>query len=128
MVPLLFSSPSMIPYALVLLLPLKSQTAEPVKITPLPAIVSAYTSDPAETDSTPDITASGTSTRNGIIACPRKHPFGRIVWIDGTFYQCEDRMNSRYEGKDKEHFDIWMGDKRSALAWGRRTVQVYFVE
>jgi len=82
--------------------------------------VSAYTSDPAETDDTPNITASGTRTRDGIVACPRDIPFGTKVEIDGEQYVCEDRMNARYNN----HFDIWMEHKEDALEWGRQLLEV----
>lgn len=87
--------------------------------------MSAYTSDPAETDDTPFITASGARTRDGIIACPAKYEFGTKVEINGERYTCEDRMNPRYDG---EHFDIWMQTKAEAFKWGRRLVEVTIIE
>ena len=87
--------------------------------------MSAYTSDSAETDDTPFITASGARTRHGIIACPRKYDFGTEVEIHGERYICEDRMNKRYDG---EHFDIWMHTKAEAYKWGRRLVEVKIIK
>jgi len=87
--------------------------------------VSAYTSDPNETDDTPNITASGTRTRHGVIACPRELPFGTQVEIHGEVYTCEDRMNARY---GSGYFDIWMESKEDALNWGRRLVEVTIIK
>lgn len=85
--------------------------------------MSAYTSDPNETDDTPNITASGTRTRDGVIACPREYEFGTEVEIHGERYTCEDRMNARYDN----HFDIWMKTKEEAYKWGRRVVEVTII-
>jgi len=86
------------------------------------AEISAYTSSPDETDSTPDVTAWGTTPENGTLACPSKYPFGTWVRINGKKYQCEDRMHARY--RDKEVFDMWMASKSEAFKWGRRTLTV----
>ena len=84
------------------------------------AEVTAYTSSEDETDDTPHITASGTTTREGIVACPRDLEFGTEVIIEGTLYVCEDRMHFRNDGK----YDIWMNSKDEAYEWGRKTVDV----
>lgn len=86
--------------------------------------MSAYTSDPAETDDTPNITASGTRTRHGIVACPRHIEFGTEVEIDGVRYLCEDRMNIRYDN----HYDIWFESKKDAIQYGRQTKEVIIYE
>lgn len=84
--------------------------------------VTAYTSDPAETDDTPHTTASGTRTRPGV-AANNCLPFGTKVRIAGETYVIEDRMNERYGCK---HFDVWMESKEAALAWGVRRTRVLF--
>ena len=85
--------------------------------------ISAYTSDPSETDSTPNITASGVETRKGIIAnnCLE---FGTKVEIAGSEYEVQDRMNERY---GCEYFDLWIEDKAEAINYGRRerNVRIY---
>ena len=90
---------------------------EPVKIE---AVVTAYTSSVDETDSTPDITASGERTRDGIVAnnCLE---FGSKVVIEDKVYVVEDRMNKRY---GCEHYDIWLETKDEAYEWGRRELAV----
>lgn len=88
------------------------------------AKVSAYTSDPLETDDTPTITASGSTTRHGIVAnnCLE---FGSEVEIQGKVYVVEDRMNSRY---GCERYDIWMLDKVQAIQWGVQELAVKLLE
>ncbi len=82
------------------------------------AEVTTYTSSPDETDDTPDITASGTKTRHGTLACPSRLAFGRKVEILGKKYTCEDRMNARY--RDKEIYDIWVETKAEAYKFGKQ--------
>lgn len=84
------------------------------------AVVTAYTSDPAETDDTPTITASGTTTRPGV-AANNCLPFGTRIEVGGRRYVVEDRMNARY-GCDR--YDLWTESKSDALSWGRRKVEV----
>ena len=84
------------------------------------AEVTAYTSSEDETDDTPHITASGKQTRRGIVACPRKYPFGTRVEILGKEYICQDRMNARYD----EEWDIWMSTKKEAIQFGRKTLSI----
>lgn len=86
------------------------------------AEVSAYTSSIDETDETPDITASGERTRDGVAACPSRYKFGTKIEIGGKEYVCLDRMNARY--RDGNYFDIWIEGKKEALEWGRRTLSV----
>ena len=90
------------------------------------AEVSAYTSDPAETDEDPLITASGSTVQDGTIACPSRFEFGQIVEIEGKRYTCEDRMNARY--RNTNHFDIWMENRQDAIEWGRRNVIVIIIK
>jgi 3D (Asp-Asp-Asp) domain-containing protein len=89
------------------------------------AQVSAYTSDAAETDDTPNITANGEHVGPGTIACPSRLPFGTLVVIEGKRYHCNDRMAARY--RNKEVYDIWVPTKSQARNWGRRelTITVY---
>ena len=79
--------------------------------------VTAYTSVPDETDSTPFITASGELVRDGIVAT-NLLPFGTKVTIPALFgnkiFVVEDRMNERM----KNSLDIWMQTKGKALLFG----------
>ena len=84
--------------------------------------VTAYSSTPEETDSTPFITAKGTEVRDGIIAA-NFLPFGTRVIIPKLFpdkiFIVEDRMHSR----KKNFVDIWMPTKEAAQEFG-----IYYTE
>lgn len=88
----------------------------------IPAVITAYTSSIDETDDTPFITASGSTTRRGVLACPSKYEFGTKIIIEGRQYVCEDRMNRRY--RNKECFDIWVETKHEAFQWGRKELEI----
>ncbi len=79
--------------------------------------LTAYTSEPNQTDDSPFITANGTRVYDGGIACPGRSWFGRMVEFSGKRYQCNDVMNIRY--RNKMYFDIWMEDKAEAIQFGR---------
>lgn len=99
----------------------------------IPVNGSAYNSLRNQTDSTPNITATGTRTRPGVIAVSRdllrSYPYGtRITLSDptgkmnhllkGRVFIVEDTMNkSRYNS-----VDIWMSSYNSAIQFGRRTL------
>lgn len=108
-----------LPLAVFTLLQIPSVTYYTASVVQI-AKVSAYTSDVAETDDTPTITASGTTTRHGVVAnnCLE---FGTEVQIDGRTFVVEDRMNVRY-GCD--HYDIWMPTKSEAREWGVKQLAV----
>lgn len=88
--------------------------------------LTAYTSDPAETDSTPFITASGTIVRRGVLAS-NYFPIGTRVRIPELYgdevFVVEDRMNARYH----KRMDVWMEEKGAARAFGVRhaTIEVF---
>ncbi len=88
--------------------------------------VTAYTSDPNETDDTPFITASNTEVRDGIIAA-NFLPFGTQVKIPALFgnkiFTVEDRMHKR-----KTNFiDVWMADKTDAVDFGINRTEIFIV-
>lgn len=85
--------------------------------------VTAYTSTPEETDSTPFITASMTEVHDGVIAV-NFLPFGTKVMIPKLFgdkvFTVEDRMHWR-----KENFvDIWMPTKQDAIEFGIHRAEI----
>jgi 3D (Asp-Asp-Asp) domain-containing protein len=86
-------------------------------------MATAYNSDPAQTDDTPFITASGTTTRPGVLAA-NFLPFGTLVKIPDHFgdqiFVVEDRMNPRYD----KRIDIWMEEGPEARQFGLRTVAI----
>lgn len=85
------------------------------------ATVFAYNADPAQTDTTPLITASGSTVAEGIVA-NNCLPFGTTVNIEGAMYRVYDRMNSRY---GCNVFDIFMWSHQRAVEFGKRNVTVY---
>lgn len=85
--------------------------------------VTAYSSEVAQTDSTPFITAFGTHVRDGIVAT-NCLPKGTIVRFPDVYgdkeFVVEDRMNARYYYR----MDIWMADTRDAIKFGVKTLKV----
>ena len=89
-----------------------------------PAVITAYSSEESQTDSTPYLTASQKQVQEGFIACPRKYKFGQQVEIAGRTYTCEDRKNIRYESYPEEWFDIWFPSTELALEWGIKNMEI----
>lgn len=89
--------------------------------------VTAYSSSVDETDSTPHLTASGTRTRDGIVAS-NLFPLGTQIRIPELFGEkvlvVEDRMHERFTNR----IDIWMPSKWSALYFGKKQAEVEIVE
>ena len=89
--------------------------------------ITAYSSTPDQTDSSPFITANGTRVREGIIAA-NFLPFGTKVKIPSMFgdrtFVVEDRMNARYWHR----VDIWMPTRAQALQFGIRTLQIEVIQ
>ncbi len=88
--------------------------------------LTAYSSVPEQTDSTPFITASGQLVRDGIIAS-NALPFGTLVKIPSIFgekiFTVEDRMSKKKNG----FMDIWMPTTQDAIDFGIRRVEVVVV-
>lgn len=85
--------------------------------------VTAYSSTPDQTDSTPFITASNTRVRDGIVAT-NFLPFGTkiripIVYPDKIFV-VEDRMNVKHNRK----VDIWFPTRQEALNFGIKWLDI----
>lgn len=89
--------------------------------------ITAYTSDVAQTDDTPCITASGLNlcerNQEDIVAA-NFLPLGTRVRIpelygDRVFY-VQDRMNARYD----KHMDIWMRNYSDAKHFGLQYVEI----
>jgi len=85
--------------------------------TSLVATVTAYSSPRSA------LTASGTRVSEGIVACPRKYPFGTRFRIDGKVYRCQDRASRRYGNR----FDIWKPNRKAARAFGKRKLAIVVV-
>lgn len=95
----------------------------PKEGTVLTVVSSAYAPSKYQTDSTPCITASGTTVRPGVVAT-NFLPLGTVVSIGGKEYIVEDRMNARYDGY---YMDIWFPSTSEALEFGRKKVQITIV-
>ncbi len=107
----------------------------------------AYNSHESQTDATPNITATGATTRFGIIAVSRDLleadiPYGSLVRIrdlggyyngrgagrfqellEGQVFVVEDTMHERKRGQ----VDVWFPRLADALTWGVRQVEVEVV-
>jgi 3D (Asp-Asp-Asp) domain-containing protein len=84
------------------------------------AEVTAYSSSPDETWGDPFITASGREVHDGLVACPRRYPFGTQFRIGTRVYTCWDRLHRRFDHR----FDIWKPSKEEALEFGRQQLVV----
>ena len=108
---------------LLLFLPVSliAQPSEPVVIE---AVITGYSSEVSQTDSTPFIMADNTRVEWTALACPRKYEFWTVVRIQGELFFCRDRMNLRYENAEYEHFDIWFETKKEAQEWGKWKLKI----
>jgi len=105
------------------LLPIPGKDSFVVKKT-INVIITAYSSTVDQTDSTPFITASNTTVRDGIVA-NNLLPFGTRIRIPELYgdkiFVVEDRMNSR---KSDYHFDIWFESTQEAKEFGARITKI----
>lgn len=90
------------------------------------AVITAYTSTPDQTDSTPDIAASGKKVYDGMIAA-NWLPFGTKIKIPALYgdkiFTVDDRMNSRY---GYGRMDVWLDtSKAEAKKFGVKRVEVH---
>lgn len=86
-------------------------------------LVTAYSSTPDQTDSSPFTTANGTTVHTGVVAA-NWLPFGTHVRLPeqfgGQMFVVEDRMNQRFA----KRLDIWMPTREQAVTWGARYITV----
>jgi len=87
-------------------------------------LITAYSSDVWQTDSTPFITASGSTVRDGIVAT-NFLPFNTRIRIPELFgdkvFVVEDRMSH----EKQYHVDIWFPETSQALDFG---AQISYIE
>jgi len=85
--------------------------------------ITAYSSAPEQTDSTPFITASGSYVRTGIAAA-NFLPFGSRFKLpelfDDRVFVIEDRMHKRFNNR----IDIWFSTKEEAKNFGKKLAKV----
>jgi len=95
----------------------------PIVIESRVVLVTAYSSTPDQTDSTPFITASGSHVRDGIVAC-NFLSFGTYVRFPDMYgdkvFVVEDRMALRNSHK----IDIWFPTRSEAYQFGVRQIRV----
>lgn len=93
------------------------------KVRKIKALVTAYSSAPEETDSTPFVTASNTRTRDGVVAANFLR-FGTAVRFPDLYgiktFVVEDRMAQRFS----DRMDIWFATKDEAKRFGVQYVTV----
>ncbi len=118
---------------------MRSEIGEPAVIEVIPPVspevireyvisMTAYNSEPGQTDSTPFTTADGSTVRDGILAA-NFLPFGTKVRIPSLFgnriFEVHDRMNPRYTLRA----DVWMANKSDARKFGlKRNVKIEVIE
>jgi len=90
-------------------------------------IVTAYSSTPDQTDSSPFITANGTYVYDGVVAC-NFLPFDTKVRFPELYgdkiFIVEDRMAK----KNNHKMDIWMPSREIAMQFGVKRLAVEIVE
>lgn len=88
-------------------------------------VVTAYSSTPDQTDSSPFITAANTHVHDGIIAS-NFLPFGAKVRMPSLYpnkiFTVEDRMKSNTK------VDIWFSSRQEAMNFGVKEVEIEIVE
>ena len=90
-------------------------------------VLTAYSSTPDQTDSTPFITASNTRVRDGIVAA-NFLAFGTKVQIPSLFgdkvFTVEDRMAKKHNDK----MDIWFPERHLAKKFGVQEAEVIVLQ
>lgn len=93
--------------------------------TGITVVVTAYSSTQDQTDETPFITATGSHTRDGVIAA-NFLPFGTRVKFptlyEDKIFVVEDRM------KNNHKVDIWFSTREEALEFGIRKLPMIILE
>jgi 3D (Asp-Asp-Asp) domain-containing protein len=87
------------------------------------AVVTAYSSEVRQTDSTPFVTAAGTSVHSGVVAA-NWLPIGTKIRIPEIFgkeeFVVEDRMHDRHS----DRVDVWFPTRAEAVQFGVRKAQI----
>jgi len=105
-----------------------SNPAGPIKIRKVNMVITAYSSDPWQTDDTPFITASGSTVKDGIVA-NNLLPFGTKIRMPELYgnkiFVVEDRMNWR---KSHYQLDVWFPEYNQAKNFGMKRTCVEILE
>jgi 3D (Asp-Asp-Asp) domain-containing protein len=112
------------------LYPISDLTFEPLpkeRVMFLNVIVTGYSSDPSQTDSTPFVTAKGTFVRDGIVAT-NLLPFGAKIKIPEIYgdkiFVVEDRMHPR----NVNYVDVWFPTYQEAKSFGVKRTYIEVLE
>jgi 3D (Asp-Asp-Asp) domain-containing protein len=109
-------------------LPLTNPSYSDTKTKKIRVIVTAYSSSPFETDSTPFVTAAGTEVKDGIVA-NNLLPFGTRVRMPELYgdkiFVVEDRMSWK---KGKYHVDVWFPSRQDAINFGSKRTYLEILE
>jgi len=95
----------------------------PVVVTQYWVPVTAYSSTPDQTDSTPFITASGTGVRDGVIAC-NFLKFGTRVRFPQLYGEKIFVVEDRMAVKNSHKMDIWFVSRDQARQFGIKIAKV----
>ena len=94
---------------------------------PKKVTVTAYSSTPGQTDSTPFITANGAYVYDGLVAC-NFLPFGAKVRFPEIYgdkiFTVEDRMAK----KNSHKIDIWMPTYNAAINFGAKQLAIEIIK
>ena len=102
----------------VLFLAISAPVETEVSIPEMSGIFTAYNATVSQTDSTPTITASNQTVKDGIVA-NNCLPFGTKIRVNDRVFEIQDRMNKRY---GCENFDIYMHEYSDAITFGKQTL------
>ena len=101
---------------------------EPKVIKKMKVVITAYSSTIWETDETPELTASGSVVREGIVA-NNGLPIGTKIKIPELYgdkvFVVEDRMSRQ---KGKYHVDIWFPSYFEAKNFGAKRTYIEILE
>ena len=89
-------------------------------------VITAYSSTPDQTDSSPFITASGTTVRDGIIAANFLR-FGTWVKIPALYGDKIFIVEDRLHPKNGHKIDIWFPTRESALNFGVKYTEIEII-
>jgi len=90
-------------------------------------IVTAYSSTPDQTDSTPFISANGTYVYDGMVAC-NFLPFGTKVRFPDIYGDKVFTVEDRMAWYNSHKIDVWMPDRQTALQFGVKRLAVEILE
>ena len=99
----------------------------PIAPKTMTVVLTAYSSTPDQTDSTPFTTASGTRVRDGIVAS-NFLAFGTKIKIPELFGDKEFVVEDRMARKHGDKIDIWFPERRLARRFGIQEAEVVILD